>query len=596
MCLRSERHDGARHASVARRYHYLPAVHEKEIIIIMEKRFDYESIWEQALQRIKSVRDPHPERPESEDLGWNVVREQALFNFGGVEFERYTRVITAAKTISLSALNSIIIFLTRLYGLELQPIPDRPNVAKRSAVEFAFVDKANDCLLLFKEIEETNFWQLKGKEPEIINDVLNKYGVSSCKYVFLMLDYAYLQVIGHNDDESDPGRGYNIFSIKWFFETYFGEEEYVRFHDSLVHYLNAVKEYLGYIIVRSLTPTALINFKKITENKLITHDHKELLSSSLKGYNLTQAEYEKLRNQFIGRQLYSILLCKKDYAESLITAEWLYDSMKKVHAIDLTTIVTGYFKSLEQLLFALICLNKNKGLQIRRDPSRKDLPSSVPLDDEHIDGNAIDTTLNSMAVFVKNNIDVMRKDIHYKTKKYVRESIFNYAGLRNGYLHKHNILSWDIIDKIRNATYNLLFLLLGSFSLDEESAVVLGFDQKNCRSDYEMLCEYVNYHASDLFFLDLGYEEDQLAFACADMHSRVIDTGEVEYSGVYFKEFDKDGRIFLFREEHLPKTIYLAKFTYKQTELCDVEPERIKKVFENGRFVGPSIVDEDLRY
>ena len=149
---------------------------------------------------------------------------------------------------------------------------------------------------------------------------------------------------------------------------------------------------------------------------------------------------------------------------------------------------------------------------------------------------------------------------------------------------------------IRNATYNLLFLLLGSFSLDEESAVVLGFDQKNCRSDYEMLCEYVNYHASDLFFLDLGYEEDQLAFACADMHSRVIDTGEVEYSGVYFKEFDKDGRIFLFREEHLPKTIYLAKFTYKQTELCDVEPERIKKVFENGRFVGPSIVDEDLRY
>ena len=55
---------------------------------MMEKRFDYESIWEQALQRIKSVRDPHPERPESKDLGWNVVREQALFNYGGVEFDR----------------------------------------------------------------------------------------------------------------------------------------------------------------------------------------------------------------------------------------------------------------------------------------------------------------------------------------------------------------------------------------------------------------------------------------------------------------------------------------------------------------------------
>lgn len=124
-------------------------------------------------------------------------------------------------------------------------------------------------LLIFKEIEDCSFWKIKGKEPEAIADFMKNVSAKSCKYIYLVYDYAYLQVIGHNDDESDPGRGYNFYSLKWFFETYYGAEEYGRFLDKLNHYLKAVNDYLGYILLKSLTPNAMFNFRKITERKII---------------------------------------------------------------------------------------------------------------------------------------------------------------------------------------------------------------------------------------------------------------------------------------------------------------------------------------
>jgi len=45
--------------------------------------------------------------------------------------------------------------------------------------------------------------------------------------------------------------------------------------------------------------------------------------------------------------------------------------MKRAKAIDLTTIGTGYFKCIEQLLFNLICLFNDKGLLIKRKNREK---------------------------------------------------------------------------------------------------------------------------------------------------------------------------------------------------------------------------------
>ena len=133
---------------------------------------------------------------------------------------------------------------------------------------------------------------------------------------------------------------------------------------------------------------------------------------------MIESEYAKLMDGFIKHKTYLTLIGEKDFSESFITAEWLFDSMQKAKAIDLTIIGMGYFKAVEQLLFGLLCLHKNKGFCIR----------NVSFDDDHIIDKSIDLTMGAMAIFVKDYSDVLfRSDIIWKTRKYIREFLFEYG-------------------------------------------------------------------------------------------------------------------------------------------------------------------------
>lgn len=264
------------------------------------------------------------------------------------------------------------------------------------------------------------------------------------------------------------------------------------------------------------------------------------------------------------------MLGTKDYAESIITAEWLRDSMKKARAIDLTIIALGYFKAVEQLLYKILEVS---GCEYVSE----------------------DSTLGDMAIEFRDNLDnldLVRGDLIYKTRKYIRESIFDYKDLRNGYLHKHNIHEWDEIENIREATFNIIFLLLGGCVLTEERKNELGYSEKTF-TDYYRLCEYVNFHSGELFFLDFDDgREEQIGFGVFDRNARVDEEGMV-YSGVYFKEIRENGNVVCMKEEHLPHKISLGKFVFAQTTEVKATPMKIKTVFEDGKFVGPSIAEEE---
>ena len=74
----------------------------------MEAEFNYKYLFDQAVQRIRGVRDPHSTRPETTDLKWDEVRKQVLFDFGGTEYEKYSNVLDAAQKTSISILSFII--------------------------------------------------------------------------------------------------------------------------------------------------------------------------------------------------------------------------------------------------------------------------------------------------------------------------------------------------------------------------------------------------------------------------------------------------------------------------------------------------------
>lgn len=558
----------------------------------MAELIDFKFLFDQAVQKIRSVRAPHATKLETADLKWNVVEQQVLFDFGHSELDKYNNVVKAAKMISISCLQAIIMHCLNNSHWSYEPVDVDLRDSKQSKVLFAIKDNDSSTLFLFKEIEECSYWKMKGCEPEPINEVLRKNKATSCKYIYLMLDYAYLQVIGHNDDETDPGRGYNLYSITWFIEQYFGKENAEHFEFCLKEYTAEVNNCLGYIFLKSLTPNALINFRRITDNELTSFHYRNNLPDSYKDFTLDN-QFESLRQQYIDQKYYSIMLGTSDFAESLITAEWLFMSMKKAQAVDLTTIGMGYFKAVEQLLFSLMCLHKNENRQVRKDFSRKDLPPTIELNDNSIQEELMDTSIGSMANFYKNNLDMFRGNLPFQAKKYIRETIFAYKDLRNGYFHKHNIHDWEKIEEIRNRSYALIFLLLGAFSLSEENLRTLGMPAAEPFSDYYRLCEYVNYHQGEIFFFNLPYEENRICFACSDPQSKLVDDSYIQYSGVYFKELGKGGRIFLLQEEHMPKEIHLGKFVFAQKGGVDVTPVRVRKVFENGRFIGPSISEEE---
>lgn len=209
------------------------------------------------------------------------------------------------------------------------------------------------------------------------------------------------------------------------------------------------------------------------------------------------------------------------------------------------------------------------------------------------DHGSVDTTLGSMAVFYSKNMDILRSDISEKARRFVRESIFDYSELRNGYFHKHNIHSWSKIEEIRNESFNMIFLLLGAQALNNSDIRQLGFVEEEQSNDFYKLCEYFNYHSGEIFFIKTPHDNEDIFIACSDYLATVSSDGRMIYSGVYIRGIGKNAPRFKIAETSLPKEISLGKFVYAQTEKISITTMKVKTIFENGRFVGPSIAEED---
>lgn len=325
------------------------------------RNIDYPKVFSKYLQILRNARNPKSENPEFYYLGWNTVREQEMFNFGGKQFEEARDMVDYAKKISILCIHELLSRLQtkkRLFhNLEcLELKKEFPNIC------FVLQNIQTNEIIIFKEIEESNFWKEKSVEPPSIQKFMTQNNSPTCKYVYLVYDYAYLQVVGHNNDQNDPGRGYQIYSLKWFFETYYGKEEYQSFYQALTNYIDLANDILGYVVVKMLNSNSILNFRKITEREFLKFDYNVLLKKQVKNFHLTDSDFRLLTKYFLEEKNYLTGLGDSDFAESLITAEWLYDSMKKARAIDLTVIGMGYLKAVEQLLYRVICLHRGASI------------------------------------------------------------------------------------------------------------------------------------------------------------------------------------------------------------------------------------------
>lgn len=563
----------------------------------MLELFNYDSLFNQALEKVKHLRSPHM-KIEEHDLQWDIVEQQKLFDFLGYDIEGYLDYVKQSKRISIGCLYKVIVSLFKKYDYDIEPIILK-DINEQPNMRFAFKDIRNNTLLFFKEIEESNFWKISGRESDEIQKLLSKCGMTKCKYIYLMLDYAYLQIINHNDDVSDPGRGYNCYSIQWFFKMYFGEDECKNFLNSMNKYTNEVKRCLGYIFIKPLESYELLDFRRIVEKEIMLHSYEMLLkkkiNKNIKGkaeeFILEKTDFVELQQQYFNKKVFLVMLSNHDFAESFITSEWLYDSMKKAQAIDLTVIGMGYFKAIEQLMFELISFHKNEKRDIKEKKSKK----QKEFNETNLEKKILDTSIGAMAYFYKENLELLRNKLSESAKEYIRETIFDYAELRNEFFHKDNIHEWEKIKEIRNATFNIMFLLLGGQKLNNLELLELGMPKGDIVSDYYRLCEYVNYHSGEIFFLDFGQKGETVVCACSDMKAEIEEKQYIKYSGVYFRKPGNGMEAILITEDNLPEKIYLGKLDIKQSTEIIFNPVKVKVVFENKKYVGPLLSEEYRR-
>lgn len=538
----------------------------------MGKEFDYSYYFNVALDEVMMIRNPHAIDKESINLGGQRLNKQQIINIGGDEFDNYQSIILGARESTKRCIYNIVAHLITECAPYCKIVVLSKDRVGMVRLPFVFIDTKTNCLMVIREIEKGLRWQTDDYVPDDIKPIIEKTGVSSFKDVYMVHDYAYLQFVGHNDDESDPSRGCNAYSFKWMFDTYFGVGEYTKFKSAWAEYRKKVDAYLGYTAMRSLNTAALVNFKKTTERAISTFDYLQILKRPITNvknktyYINSQEEIRKLSKQFLDQRVYMVLLGNRDFSESIITAEWLLDSMRKAHAVDLTVIGTGYFKAAEQLLFDLVKL---------QDPSFSK-----------------DSTLGDYATFFKNNeFSMLRNDVHWSTRKYTIESIYAYAKLRNGYFHKDNIHDINVIKNIRTATFILAFLLLGCSNLTTADLAQLGIPDESDYDDFSKLCEYVDFHLSDMFCIEMDDGTERWLAADTNLRPRFAKYKGTKCACLY-DPITKESTVIT--KENTPKRMWIGRLNIIPAKTIKFDGW-VKEylVFENGRFVGPSIVDEE---
>lgn len=146
------------------------------------------------------------------------------------------------------------------------------------------------------------------------------------------------------------------------------------------------------------------------EKDLVNRNYYELVRNN-GGDCVKKAEIDAIRKQFIEDKMYLALLSNnkgkdalimRNFSESFMTAECLFDSLENAGKLDYTSVVLGYYKTMEQLLYDFILLHRGEKRNITMLNKYATKPyEKIELSDDHLD--KIDFMLNSLTYFMGGN-------------------------------------------------------------------------------------------------------------------------------------------------------------------------------------------------
>ena len=242
--------------------------------------------------------------------------------------------------------------------------------------------------------------------------------------------------------------------LKDFFEEFMPPGEYESFVRHADKFNDRARRLIGFQSQPMSTKEAVAAFKRRLSEYL---GNQEKAFRAMLPADMYQNQRDALMEGYFGHRLYTAMVGGTNFADSFVSSEWSYATRTPTGELDQTGVVTGYLKSVEQLLDAVL---------------RETLHSGT-VSQEHDDYEAALGDLIRQVKSVRYDRNICR--VNGFVMKHLIDRLYEFKDTeRNGHLHGTNIYDEETIVSIRTQAMYLHFLILGAFRIGEHSYADLG--------------------------------------------------------------------------------------------------------------------------
>jgi hypothetical protein len=403
------------------------------------------------------------------------------------------------------------------------------------------------------------------------------------------------------------GQKLKVISLATFFEQYFGDAEYLDFLSAIDQYLREAREITGYKSIKYFSTMNLATQKTFLEKMLLDWEYKSYefkiidrtdkkvqaflyFSPSL----FPKTELDIMERNYISDTLYKAMIGDQEFAESFLTSEWLFHSLKELKHFDYTAVISGYLKSIEQLLYKIVMLNVDNNCKISMSSANETFEEAkknqitrykrnydntwtmIPLEGKgkykYIELTStqvqyMDSSIGTFEYFLRNNPHIL---VYPERSKTIADMVSCFkTECRNGFFHTHNLSDWKIVETVRSNAIYLYFVLLGGCIIPKTKLSDLGFLSND---SFDELCKKIRKfrHYNPKFIFE--YADGRKRNLIYDFMNNTIeytDDGIEHYQNLIFYEVDefnfenygkldegiKDEQIVYLRRDNLPTRI-----------------------------------------
>lgn len=266
------------------------------------------------------------------------------------------------------------------------------------------------------------------------------------------------QVVERRIEKVSGLKNVTVLDLPSFLLRFYGKEAKRCFISTISQLNEELADVIGYSITEICDARALAKFKEQKTADWAHYDYNALVGDTA----ISPSKIQKLIDKFVAQERYRILFDGNLYSDSYITSEWFYQKYAnniKVTNFDMTAVVAGYFKSIEQLLDSFIVANgQDKVFEYRSG-----------YDDVLVGDTNYKSMLGKIHKFLarEENRCLFEEQDRALQKYYLNKLKTWIDNCRNGFFHKDNIGEPETLALIRQETLSLYFYTLVMYRFDD---------------------------------------------------------------------------------------------------------------------------------